>query len=210
MTECMKAEVSCPRCQTRSEAEVWVSVNSAESPDVAQWLIDGFLFEHACPSCGNVMTLNHDCLYHDPDSRLLVHYLADAGRRAEVEEALATWRERGYRVRLVGTREALREKAATARDGLDDRAVELCKFLVFNKLVADGALDAGRSAYYGALDEDGGIIVEFVGAGEPLETCVPRDVYEAALAQVGTLADDDADAPVIDRAWAARTCPKLA
>ena len=209
MTEAITTNITCPKCDTASAVEIWVSVNSAESPDEAQWLIDGFLFEHTCPTCGNVMTLNHDCLLHDPAHKTLVQLVADKHSLPSAESALEEWRERGYRTRIVGTREALREKAALLRDGLDDRAVELCKFLIYNKFVEEGKIDSTRSAYYGALAENNDIIVEFIGGGEPLETTIPRDVYDGAIAQMGSLAIDDPDPLVVDRRWIASIYDKL-
>lgn len=206
MTERMNVSVTCPQCGTESTTEVWTSVNSADNPDEAQWLIDGFLFEHECPECGNAITLNHNCLYHNPGRKAMVLYLARPQNVDQAETALEKHRAAGYRARIVPSRLVLREKAAMLRDGLDDRGVELVKFLVFNKFVEEGAIDSRHTAYYGALAEDGGIIVEFIAAGcEPQETVVPRDVYDNAVQQIDALAVEDAQPFLVDRPWAAKT-----
>ncbi len=203
MTSTRTIEIACPRCHVTDSAEIWTSVNAREDPDAAQWLIDGFLFEHTCGSCGNVMMLNHDCLYHDPDRKVLVQLVAAPARMNEAKEALQPYVQRGYEARVVGSRYALREKAAIVRDGLDDHAVELLKFLVFNRFVGEGGLHSSAVAYYGARTEDGAIVIEFVGDGEPRETEVPADLYASAAGQLEGLVLEDADPLCVDRAWAA-------
>ena len=130
-------------------------------------------------------------------------------RAKQAADALAPLRDKGYEVRIVASRESLREKAAIARDGLDDRAIELLKFLLFNKFVGEGVLDGNCAAYYGALDEDGNIIVEFVGAGEPQESTIPRDVYETAAGQIPQLGHELLSAFSIDRSWASKANGQL-
>ena len=52
MTERSNMQLSCPRCGADMSVEVWTSVNASDDPDAAQWLIDGFLFEHECECVG--------------------------------------------------------------------------------------------------------------------------------------------------------------
>ena len=197
MSEPMKTQVTCPKCQAAGKAEIWTNVNSAENPNEAQWLIDGFLFQYECPECGHVSTLNHDCLYHDAGNRAFILYVAEAFKAHDALAALEARAPKGYRVRLVDSREALREKAAILRDGLDDRAVEVAKLAAYNKFAEEGALDRSARAYYGALDEDGGIIVEFVSASGTTETTVPRDIYDGIAASF-----TDVEPSIVDRTWA--------
>ena len=189
--------VTCPKCHAQGEAEIWASVDNVQSPDEAQWLIDGFLFQYECPECGNVCTLNHDCLYTDGRNKALILYVADPAQAEETFNAVDAHKPIGYYTRLVDSADALREKAAMLRDGLDDRAVEVAKQAVFNRLVATGQVDKDARVLYGALAEDGGIIVEFVTPSGTTETTVPADVYRG-------IADSftDAQPPVVDRIWA--------
>lgn len=197
MTDSMKVAVTCPKCREAGEAEVWTSVNNVESPDEAQWLIDGFLFQYECPACGAVSALNHDCLYNDALNKVMVMYVADPSK---VEGALAALDERkpeGYFIRVVASRDELREKAAIFRDGLDDRAVEVAKLAVFNRFVGMGEVDRDARVLYGARDEEGGIVVEFVSSAKTTQTVIPRNMY-AGIADSFT----GFQPPVVDRAWA--------
>ena len=197
MTSSIFSTVTCPKCQAQSQAEVWTSVNNIENPDEAQWLIDGFLFKHTCPNCQTEMTLNHDCLYHDAKRKAMVLYVADPAKETQAFEALDARKPRGYVARLAQSRDDLREKAAILRDGLDDRAVEVAKQAVFNKFVSVGEVVKDARPLYGALAENGDIIVEFVSEQGTTETVVPRDVYDG-------IADSftDVQPPLVDRRWA--------
>ena len=197
MGDYMTTSVTCPKCGEKGEAEVWTRVSNADAPDTAQYLIDGFLFRYECPACGNVSTLNHDCLYEDANRAAYVLYVADPARAESQLAMLDAAKPQGSYVRLVGSADTLREKAAILRDGLDDRAVEVAKQAVFNRLVSTGEVKKEARPLYGALAEDGGIIVEFVEASGTLETTVPADVYRG-------IADSftDVQPPVVDAAWA--------
>lgn len=197
LTESMRVSVACPKCHELDEAEVWTSVNNVDNPDVAQWLIDGFLFKHECPACGNVVTLNHDCLFDDAIHKTMILYVANPSKAEEALAALDARKPDGYAIRLVATQDELREKAAIFRDGLDDRAVEVSKQALFNRFVGIGEIEKEARALYGARTEDGGIVIEFVTHDGTAETVVPSDVY-------GGIADSftDVQPPVVDRDWA--------
>ena len=197
MTESMKTTVTCPKCSEAGEAELWTSVNNASNPDEAQWLIDGFLFQYECPACGAISTLNHDCLYHDAVNKMMVLYVTDPDKADEALAALLSRRPEGYRIRLVETLDDLREKAAIARDGLDDRAVEVAKQAVFNRFVGIGDVEKEARVLYGARAENGDVIVEFVSPHGTTETAIPKDVYQG-------IADSftDAQPAVVNRTWA--------
>lgn len=191
------AAIACPHCGAPGEAEIWTNVNNAENPDAAQWLIDGFLFQYECPACGHVATLNHDCIFNDAKAKALVLYAADRTRAQDALAALEQRAPEGYRVRFVHTQDELREKAALFRDGLDDRAVEVAKLAAFNRFAETGELPASTRAFFGALDENGDIIVEFVTETGTTETAIPRSLYDSIAASFTSLQPS-----IVDRAWA--------
>ena len=203
MTSSQTVSITCPQCGNADEVEVWTSINNVENPDEAQWLIDGFLFRFECPVCGNVSVLNHDCVYHDANRKALVMYAADRTRAQNAQAALEERAPVGYLVRAVHTPDELREKAAILRDGLDDRAVEVAKLAAYNRFVEEGKVTPDVRTLYGAIDEDEGIIVEFVSPTGSYETTVPRELYER-------IADSftDQQPTVVDRAWASQVLAK--
>src|SRR5689334_6051472 len=72
------ANLTCPACQQDFAAEVWMLVDAAERPDLAQALRDGALNVVACPHCGNQGPAGGPLLFHDPANRR-VYFAAPAG-----------------------------------------------------------------------------------------------------------------------------------
>ena len=209
MAEIMITNVTCPQCGKVDEVEIWATVNASSDPNAVQWIIDGFLFEWECTGCGCAITLNHDCLYHDPDRKVMIQYVSKPEKILDAARALEALRSRGYELRIVTSLSSLREKVAIERDGLDDKVVELLKFALFNKFVAEGKLQGTDVAYYGAIDEDGGIIVEFIGQGDAQESSIPRELYDSVAQQVPHLDRELLGSLSVDRAWAAKANEQL-
>ncbi|MBK9710519.1 MAG: hypothetical protein IPO81_04155 [Kouleothrix sp.] len=82
-----RARLTCPACLAPFDADVWILVEAAERPDLAQALRDGALNTVACPHCGHEGPAGAPLLFHDASSRRV--YFAVP---ADVEEH--AWRER--------------------------------------------------------------------------------------------------------------------
>ena len=107
----------------------------------------------------------------------------------------------GYTVRLVRTQEELREKAAIFHMGLDDRAVEVMKYLLRDQidavtgekeLKAVWCMPDGEDAMFEIFTEDGDLY-PLTGALEPcrkLQAAIQEDLPEHD------------EALTVDRAWA--------
>lgn len=61
--------LTCPSCGTDFGAAVWMLVDAAERPDLAQALLDGTLDVVACPHCGVQGPAGAPLLYHDGQQR---------------------------------------------------------------------------------------------------------------------------------------------
>ena len=107
----------------------------------------------------------------------------------------------GYTLRIVTTRDDLREKVVVLRNGLDDRAVEVLKLTTFNLAASQNKLKGATSARFGGITKAGDILVEFVGGRRHRETKVPAALYEQVRADVATSGDEEL---IIGRAWAER------
>lgn len=118
-------EHTCPGCGKQSTATVYNSVNVSESPDLKQKVLNGELFVHECPFCGERTLLRNSFLYHDPEKKIIV-CLSDRPIGAEGLEEYTS-----RRVTDVGT---LVEKVKILDAGLDDRAMELCKVITRQEL----------------------------------------------------------------------------
>ncbi|MFL5800277.1 MAG: CpXC domain-containing protein, partial [Roseiflexaceae bacterium] len=61
--------LTCPTCGQGFAAEVWMLVDAAERPDLAEALREGVLNVVGCPHCGNRSPAGAPLLFHDGTSR---------------------------------------------------------------------------------------------------------------------------------------------
>ncbi len=70
----MLTQISCPRCQTRFNAEIYQVVDVGRNPQLKFELLNGTLNLFSCPNCGASGQLATPLLYHDPEHELfMVH-----------------------------------------------------------------------------------------------------------------------------------------
>ena len=140
----------CPKCGREFEYTMWQSINTGMKfaiPDI----ISGKLFEVRCSGCGETYTMDYPILFNDMLHKVMIHYVAED----DVDEAIksvALSRALGYRIRVVTSQYDLREKTAIFNADLDDRVVELLKYL----LITDHMDElGGREVEYVLFDPDG-------------------------------------------------------
>jgi len=66
------AELSCPTCGQLFTAEVWLTVDRQERPDLVRLIMDGELNVARCPHCGAEGGINHPLLFHDAEREHVV------------------------------------------------------------------------------------------------------------------------------------------
>ena len=144
--------VKCRSCGHQAEKKVPQSINVHAEPSLKEAVRSGALFTWECPVCGAVNMVQSDLLYHDPDASLMIWLLtaeAEASLGAKIQ---AVWTSiqadesmRDYTFRRVSDAGSLIEKVRIADYGLDDIAVEMCKYVTAMEL-ASGEKDPARSA----------------------------------------------------------------
>lgn len=138
-------QVTCPHCGKQGTMQVWQSVNTAVDPETRELVRSGELFAYKCPSCGAVTNVNYGFLYHQMEDQLMIYYVTDEESCASVAEMFSGQDERmgrlmdksgvdGYLMRIVLSQNALREKLFIFDRGLDDRVVEILKYLYISLL----------------------------------------------------------------------------
>jgi len=58
--------LSCPRCGTTFQAELWLIVDTTERPDLVEKIKDGTLHEIVCPQCGPIGQVDVPLLLYRP------------------------------------------------------------------------------------------------------------------------------------------------
>jgi len=163
MTNTRTVQVTCPSCHAQGEFTVYKSINTKESPALKEKVRDGSLFQFTCPACGAKTTVDYPFLYHQPEDHYMINYgkLEDGAKALEMLRgkgvALKDWAAemekttRPYVLRAVDDRLAFREKLFIFDAGLDDRLVEIYKFMVCYQYAAAGKAQGGEHAYFYGL-----------------------------------------------------------
>lgn len=125
--------VTCPHCKAESEHKALEHINIDRSPALRSSVQDLSCFRVKCPNCGETALAVHPCLYHDMSNQFMVWLWPEEQAAPKADfDPLA-----GYTLRLVDSMNAFREKITVLEQGLDDRAVELMKLMLFAQLTHD-------------------------------------------------------------------------
>ena len=128
------------------------SIDVDRNPELKSSVKDGSMFVCRCPHCGNATLSDEDFLYHEPSKRLLI-VMSRSGISAEGLE--------GYTLRRVESVGELVEKVNIFDAGLDDVAMELCKYLLSKEINKDVPLK-----FYKMSGSDGEMTFAYPENGE--------------------------------------------
>ena len=65
----------CSKCGKEHIVKIYKSINVAQDPELKAKVLDGSLFLWECPDCGTSNLVAYDCLYHDPEEKIMVWML---------------------------------------------------------------------------------------------------------------------------------------
>ena len=181
----------CPTCGTEFSVELHDIINVGECPELKPQVLNGELFLVECPRCGRRQVAKRPLVYLDPEEKLLV-LLSD--KSVSMENAP------GYIARLVGTAGDLIEKVKVFDAGLDDKAVEMCKFVTKQDMAKPDA-----ELKFLRLDgADGELIFAYPEGGEMQMLAVGFSVYEdcrGIIARIPAVSERAKGLVRIDEAW---------
>ncbi len=125
--------VTCPHCQEEIAYKALDHINIDQNPELRDKVQDLSCFRVMCPNCRETALVVQPCLYHDMSNRFMVWLLPEENGvpKAKFDPAA------GYMLRKVDSLNAFREKINILEYGLDDRAVELMKLLLYMQLNRD-------------------------------------------------------------------------
>lgn len=207
--------VKCPVCGQNSIVPVWRSINAQFDVGQKTRLLDGTLFQHLCPRCGEAVKLDYECRYHDMNHRAVVHYVRSERSARSVFKAAkdfrldtpdgqqSSGREPHYRERVVKSQNALREKAIIFDLGLDDRIVEVMKAIVIQQRYASSCDLEGCEVLF-AVDENGDHRLEFY-TENPFAVYLDKGLYPELETCLGDILAKETGEPYeIGLLWAQR------
>jgi len=159
-------DCKCSSCGKASKVSQWGSINVSQDPSLKDKVKDGSLFVWECPHCGARNLSLYDTLYHDPEHRLMIWLDAAGSSREEDMQSLAAHLE-DYTLRKVSDVGSLVEKVNIFDAGLEDTAMEVCKYIAKMELAQK---ETGQKAsqimsssfkFYRLQGADGSIMFSF-------------------------------------------------
>lgn len=126
-----KAQAVCQKCGHKHTIDIFKSINTATDPELKEKVISGEQFLWECPECGTSNLVAYDCLYHDPDEKIMV-WMLPFGSEDEPQQLAIMNQAKAmgeYRLRIVANAGDLMEKVIIFNCGLDDRCIELVKYV---------------------------------------------------------------------------------
>lgn len=171
MSGTTEINIKCNCCSESFQAAVYTCVNTSENPELHDKVRDGSIFVSKCPGCGASCLYQGPFLYTNPTERQLVILSSAAIDDSDLDKS--------FTARQVSSPGELIEKVNIFDDGLDDRAIELCKYVTVQ--------DMGRTIKlkYLRLDgADGDLIFAYPQEGQMQMLSVPFSTYENCSAIV--------------------------
>lgn len=190
--------ITCPHCQAETDHKVHDHINIDRNPELRAQVQDLSCFRVKCPNCGETVLVVHPCLYHDMANQFMVWLWPEEGEAPKAQfDPLA-----GYTLRMVDSLNAFREKINILERGLDDRAVEIMKLLLFTQLDRD--LDVVELLFHEWDERTGDFrFVAVLSDGAEQYAAMPGMVYQRLREDVETyLYTSGGDFTKIDMAWA--------
>lgn len=117
--------IKCSGCGSDFSADIHTLIDVQKEPELKAAAISGELFVKECPHCSKKQILRYPLIYIDREAKLLL-CLSDTALHIENLE--------GMTARLVPDAGSLIEKIKISDAGLDDAAVEMCKFVTLKEL----------------------------------------------------------------------------
>lgn len=186
-----KTMAACSKCGARHEINIYRSINVSLDPELKAKVKDGSVFVWRCPDCGEVNLVKYECLYHDPERKLMI-WLIPGGELPETEMKSIlnhSGAMGGYTLRRVSDVTSLMEKVMILDEGLDDVVVEMCKWVTKAEMASKAGEEKAPEVlalpmHFYKLGEQGGekfITLSFPDGGRMVGCNIGFNVYEDCL-----------------------------
>ncbi len=205
MSDAAYGTFTCPQCMTEHQIKLWTSINIAVHPELRKSIETLSYFQFECPNCGKVSFVLRPCLYLDSANAFLLCFSPDGSIPADVSNVRSL---SGYTLRCVKTPNAFLEKVNILERGLDDRAMELTKLVLYLQLERDG-LDVVDLVFH-SLEQGNFRFVAVLPNGEEQHITLPPSSYGKFAADVRELLYTPGNQfSVVDMDWAKETLALL-
>lgn len=134
-----KTLVCCPHCGHKQEKNIYFSLNTQLDPKQKKEVENGKIFTWQCEQCGKNSLTGTEFLYHDPEKKFMVWFIPTGLEKYLKEHPefetffkanMKSGTTKGYSFRSTDSIGDLLEKVLIFNDGLNDIAMELCKYVM--------------------------------------------------------------------------------
>jgi len=207
----------CPKCGAEFKVKAHLIVNRVDDPELYKRFLSPEFFSYTCPKCNMEFVSEHSLIYTDPEAKFVMQFLAldseeDAeGARRECLETIHETREEAKRTgqveqtprfRLVTDSRVLREKAMIVAEGLDDRIIEIMKYLMIATVRISHEEMHPTEAFF-VKGPDGATIGMLEGEEILGGFDFDPKLYESVKEDYSEVLDPDVDEEIeVDAAWA--------
>ena len=187
-----KKEIKCPSCGKTEEITVWSSITVKDSPDLKSDLLSGNINMFRCSDCSYKALIQTPLLYHDEEKRLMISFTpcddSDLAKRlfsnicetSKTSGELEKYDE--YNFRFVTEYNNFLEKILIFDNSLNDKAVEVIKFLV---LAQEPEKAENRICIFGKKDDEAlEFMVRDSAEGQVYTSRVPISTYDLIWQQL--------------------------
>ena len=203
-------DVECPGCGNNFRMDPQEFCDVTDDPDLKQRIIEGDFFMNICPECGAMVIVEYPIMYIDQNRGLKVYMapdhepdLVDQMNSLEVKDP----DEKDMELRVAASGVALMEKILIREAGLDDRVIELYKFLIWDQ-IKEAWPDLQEGDLLFMYDEDDAYLVVWPsdnGSDEKLTTPIEPQFYQELVDSCGAAREIPAGQYAeIDQKWIAQ------
>jgi hypothetical protein len=136
------------------------------NPELKEKVIDGSLFLVSCRHCSFKQLVESPVLYHDQTRKYVVWWFPkdSNGKQNYTEEEINRFIPiiSGYKLRIVSTLNELREKIFIFDHELDDRVIEILKYMVWTEYLETKGVKPNQIFYSNSSEGSDKQSIEFV------------------------------------------------
>ena len=201
----------CPSCHEQIPVLTWQSLNTDLDPEAKEKLLSGALFWVTCPKCQKRSYMMYPMLYHDKEHKVMIQLAREQQEVDEFMELISAFRTlpdgpspadlEKYQYRVVRDTRELREKAMLFHLDLDDRIIEMVKYVYSALYQEQNPEQRITRAFFES--EPSYKIQMFAEDGPMVESDLPMEAYEELGKQYrAAIENRSKNYTFIDRSWA--------
>lgn len=200
--------ILCPNCSRPFTVEIW-DFFFDEGPF---WRIDDLqdeMFLATCPHCQFKTFLSYNTVYHDKDESLAVFCVDNINHMPDEQVSFMNFlapkanQDKQHTVRIVKNTREFCEKVQILAGGLDDRIIEIIKWLVHKSEGGQNCISLYKQAYM-SYEKGEDLFLHIDYADKRLCKHIPFEVYIHVQWRFAKELKDPPCETVIDAEWAER------